>query len=342
MSSANPLHPPSNQPLGLLDKLLGFFFQPTSAHTLVPIRIATGLMIAYVHCVWLLKLDDFLGPNALVSNELWNRLHGGAPEIGVPGDSKWTYLAMTESLSWIRLHEWLGVLCGVCAALGLLTRLTMGLAWFLTLMTVHRLTGFLFGLDQIVIMLSFYLIFAQSNSLLSLDSILSKRFPKLADGWWLRIATGLNTHDLNAKALSWQNTVSTRMMQIHLCIIYFFGGLGKLRGEMWWDGSALWFAAASYEYQSNDLTWMGRYPVLVAVLTHVTLFWEVLYPAIVWPKWTRPVALLLAVAVHSGIAMFMGMITFGFMMIIANLSFVPADLMHRTCQAARRLPTPKS
>lgn len=321
----------------LASGVLDFFFRPTSAHTLVPIRIATGFMIAYVHCVWLLRLEDFFGPEALVSNELWLRLHGGDSELGIPADSKWTYLSWTESLLVVRMHEALGVLFGVLAGLGLFTRMSMLAAWFLTLMTVHRVTGFLFGLDQIVVMLSFYLSIGKSNEVGSLDRWICVRFPQLSQHWAVRMLTGLGGNAKSGSQVSWQNCVSMRLMQIHLCVIYFFGGLGKLRGEMWWDGSALWFAAASYEYQSNDLTWIGRYPVVVALLTHVTLFWEVLYPAIVWPKWTRPAALLLAVFVHLGIALFMGMITFGFMMIIANLAFVPPELMHRTYQAARRL-----
>jgi hypothetical protein len=320
----------------LASGVLDFFFRPTSAHTLVPIRVATGFMIAYVHCVWLLRLEDFFGPDALVSNDLWLRLHGGNSELGIPVDSKWTYLSWTDSLFLFRMHEALGVLFGVLAGLGLFTRLSMAAAWFVTLMTVHRMTGFLFGLDQIVIMLGFYLSVGKSNEVGSLDRWFCVRFPQLSQHWALRMLTGLGGNTKTGPQDSWQNCVSMRLMQIHLCVIYFFGGLGKLRGEMWWDGSALWFAAASYEYQSNDLTWIGRYPVLVALLTHVTLFWEVLYPAIVWPKWTRPAALLLAVFVHLGIALFMGMITFGFMMIIANLAFVPPKLMHRTYQAVRR------
>lgn len=321
----------------LVNKILDFFFLPTSAHTLVPIRIATGFMIAYVHCVWLLRLEDFFGPDALIGNELWLRLHGGDTELGIPVDFKWTYLSWTESLTFVRIHELLGVVCGVLGGLGLFTRVSMAAGWFLTLMTVHRMTGFLFGLDQIVVMLSFYLSIGKSNEIGSLDRWVFVRFPQLSQHWGMRLLTGLGGIAKSGPMDSWQNSLSLRLMQIHLCIIYFFGGLGKLRGEMWWDGSALWFAAASYEYQSNDLTWIGRYPVLVALLTHVTLFWEVLYPAIVWPKWTRPAALLLAVSVHLGIALFMGMITFGFMMIIANVAFVPSEFTRRTYQAALRL-----
>ena len=36
------------------------------------------------------------------------------------------------------------------------------------------------------------------------------------------------------------NNVATRLLQVHLCVIYMFGGLAKVRGETWWDGSAMW------------------------------------------------------------------------------------------------------
>jgi hypothetical protein len=71
-----------------------------------------------------------------------------------------------------------------------------------------------------------------------------------------------------------------------------------------------------------DLTWIGRYPTLGSILTHMTLFWEIAYAALVWPRLTRPWVLAIALLVHAGIAIFFGMITFGLMMIVANLAFV--------------------
>ena len=96
----------------------------------------------------------------------------------------------------------------------------------------------------------------------------------------------------------------------------------KLRGEMWWDGSACWFAIANLEYQSFDVTWLIQWRWLIALLSHITIFWETFYPVLIWPRLTRPVMLLCAVAVHGGIALFLGMMTFGLAMIIGNLAFV--------------------
>ena len=118
------------------------------------------------------------------------------------------------------------------------------------------------------------------------------------------------------------NNIATRLLQLHLCIIYLFGGLSKLRGDFWWEGSAMWWSVVNYEYQSLDITWLGLSPLLIALTTHGTLFWETFYPALIWSRLTRPFTLAMAVLVHGGIALALGMPTFGFMMIVANMIFI--------------------
>ena len=78
-----------------------------------------------------------------------------------------------------------------------------------------------------------------------------------------------------------------------------------------------------------DMTWLVDYPWLIALLSHVTVFWETFYCALVWPRVTRPVILATAFAVHGGIAAFLGMIPFGTAMIIGNLAFIPSSLTER-------------
>ena len=57
-------------------------------------------------------------------------------------------------------------------------------------------------------------------------------------------------------------------------------------------------------------------------LTHLTVFWELTYCVLIWPRLTRPWVLLLAIFVHGGIAVAYGMPTFGLVMLIGNLAFV--------------------
>lgn len=294
-----------------------FWFTPRQPHTLAVIRIATGLMLLYCQGVIALRLDAFLGPSAWINNATIAALHDGA---FAPADAARSYLWHLSSPAALWAHHLLTMAASACLALGLLTRLTAPLAWWCQLMLVHRMTGTLFGLDQIVTMLAMYLMLAPAGSVFSLDAVLRRRFlPQVLSN---RVVGWLFPEAAPSVAVN----IATRLIQLHLCAVYLFGGLWKARGTTWWDGTALWFAAANYEYQSLDLTWLGRFPLVFSALTHLTVFWEVFYCALVWPKLTRPLVLAMAVAVHGGIALFLGMITFGTIMIVANLAFLSPHL----------------
>jgi hypothetical protein len=299
-----------------------FWFTPRLPHTLAVIRIATGAMLFYTHLVLAFDLLSFLGPHAWVEPELARNLHNGT--FG-PADAGWSYLWWIESPRLLWAHHGVTMLLAAAMMLGVATRVTVPLSWLLQLMYMHRLTGALFGLDQITTMLAMYLMLAPCGAVFSIDAWWRRR--RLAGG--ADLSTRRARFWLPAPEPSVAANVATRLMQLHVCVIYLFGGLWKARGEMWWDGTAMWFAAANFEYQSNDLTWLSQFPLLFAALTHVTIFWETFYCALVWPRLTRPLVLLTAVLVHGGIALFLGMITFGLMMIVANGAFLEPQIWLR-------------
>jgi hypothetical protein len=297
-----------------------FWFTPRLPHTLGMIRIATGLMLLYSQLVIALRLGDFLGDNAWINNTVIASLHRG--DYG-PADAGRSFLWHLTSPAALWLCHLVTMASSACLAVGFLTRFTAPLAWFLQLMLMHRLTGTLFGLDQITTMLAMYLMLAPCGSVLSVDARLRRKMLRN------KTTTPFKLWLFPAATPSIAANIATRLVQLHLCVIYLFGGLWKARGTTWWDGTALWFAAANAQYQSLNLTWIGRFPVVFSALTHITVFWEVFYCALVWPKLTRPLVLAIAVAVHGGIALFLGMITFGTMMIVANAIFISPDWLSR-------------
>ena len=107
-----------------------------------------------------------------------------------------------------------------------------------------------------------------------------------------------------------------------MCIVYLFAAIGKLQGETWFTGEAIWRAFASHEYQTIDMTWLADHMWLVAMITLASLAWELAYPALIWPRLSRPLMMAIAVLVHLGIGLCMGMLTFGLIMIVGNLAFV--------------------
>jgi len=273
-------------------------------------------MLLYSHLIWAIDLSSFMGDDAWVNNSVARSLHDGTFGVADAGRS---YLATIDSMGLHWTHHLFAIAVTVCFAIGLMTRITAPLAWFLQLMILHRMTGLLFGLDQIVTYSAMYLMVSPCGAALSVDAHVRDRLSESgrSNAFWSWLLPG---EDPGVLA-----NIATRLLQIHLCVIYLFGGLAKARGTTWWDGTAVWYSVANFEYQSVDLTWLSDYPRVFSALSHATMFWEIFYVALIWPRLTRPLMLALAVAVHGGIALFLGMITFGTMMIAANVIFIHPD-----------------
>jgi hypothetical protein len=296
-----------------------FWFTPQKPHTLALLRLLGGAMLLYSHAVWTLDLPAFLGPQSWLTPQTVALLNQG-PDGYSYTPSFWLWIH-SPTVLWIVHLAALAVFA--LLILGLYTRVVSVLAFLLALAYCHRLTGCLFGLDQINTFLAMYLMLGDSGAVWSLDA------------WRRRRALGLPA-DVDAPP-SVSTNLAMRLLQVHLCVLYLFGGIGKMRGETWWDGSALWFAFASLEYQSLDMTWTVRHRWALALLTHLTVFWETFYCFFVWPRLTRPICLALAVLVHGGIALCLGMKTFGLSMIIANLVFVPPETVRAWLAPVRQI-----
>ena len=278
-----------------------FWFTPAAPETLALIRVMAGAMLFYTHFVWALDLSSFLGEHSWISRDAWEHMRGDALIF--------SYLWWLKSPAALWVAHLVALVVFLMMTVGLYTRVATVLAWFITINYCHRLMGAQFGLDQINVMLAMYLMLGTSGDAYSLDQ-------------WRRRRRGEETPPARVST-----NVAIRLIQLHLCVIYFFGGLAKMHGSSWWDGSATWMSVANYEYQSLDMTWLAAWPTLTALLTHVTVFWEAYYCFLVWPRVTRPLILLLAVGVHGGIALCLGMITFGVIMLVANLAFVSPNLI---------------
>ena len=282
-----------------------FWFTPADPATLSLIRLLAGAMLLYTHLVWSLGLEDFFGSGAWVSQDAAGDFRG-------PGYA-WSYFWLIESPTLLWTVHIAALIVFAMLMLGLFTRVVSVLAFFASLSYIGRVPGALFGLDQINTMLAMYLMLGPSGAYFSLDRV------------WKRWKSGA----VEPPQPSVSANVAIRLIQLHMCIIYLFAGMSKLTGLSWWNGTAMWLAMANLEYQSLDMTWMARWPRLINFMTHLTIFWELYYCALIWPRRLRPLMLVLAVPMHLGIALCLGMMTFGLVMLIGNLAFVPPAFIHR-------------
>ncbi|MEK6249700.1 MAG: HTTM domain-containing protein, partial [Planctomycetales bacterium] len=233
----------------------------------------------------------------------------------------WSHLLWIESPATLWIAHLAALAVMAMLVVGFFSRTCAVLTFLITVSYMHRATGALFGLDQINVMLAMYLMVGPCGARYSIDR-------------WLASRKQGNAPVADSVA----GNIAIRLIQIHMCVIYFFAGTRKLMGDTWWDGSAMWYSIANYEYQSVDMTWLVAWPMAIAVLTHVTILFEVSYCVLIWNRLTRPVMLTLAVVLHLGIAMCMGMATFGLAMLIGNLAFISSPLVRAVVERKKTSP----
>jgi hypothetical protein len=288
-----------------------FWFTPADPATLGLIRIMAGSMLFYTHLIWSLDLESFFGPRGWVSPQAI---------AGLPRQEwTWSYLYWIHSpnVLWIAHIAALGVF--LLLTLGLFSRTMAILGYLITVSYANRVAFALFGLDDINALLAMYLAIGPCGAAYSLDRL------------WVRWKVG----EAVPTELRTDANLSIRLIQVHMCVIYLFAALGKLMGPSWWAGWATWMSVANLEYQSMDMTWLAGWPILSSLLTHLTVWWELAYCALIWPRLTRPLMIAMAIPIHLAIALFLGMQTFGLVMLIGNLAFVSPWLVRRLLDRRR-------
>jgi hypothetical protein len=199
---------------------------------------------------------------------------------------------------------WAGLLCmGFFLWLGLFSRSAAVLAWFLHLCAAESGGLLAYGADNFMTIGLFYLMLSPLPDRHSLDHRLVKTKPKNPQllGFWRRV------------------------LQLHLCLVYFFGGLAKCLGSGWWDGTNLWrsLTRPPFDIVSPDV--LIRFKYFLPGLGISICLIEVGYIVFIWMKKTRLVWLVGILAMHVAIGLTMGMYLFALIMIILNLAAFGSD-----------------
>lgn len=278
-----------------------FWFTPRDPTLLAVIRVLTGLMLLYTHAVWGLALEDFFGRKSWLSAALVRALQADQYAYSfwwwVPTRGIW----YAHGLSLVVLALF---------TVGLWTRVTSVLSLIVAISYANRVPSALFGLDQINIMLTLYLAIGPSGDVLSVDRLLARR-RRGTEALPVQPSMGAN--------------LALRLIQVHMCVIYFFAGVSKLQGPSWWDGEAMWRAFSNLEYQSTDMTWLAWHSWAVNAMSHITILWEVFFCVLIWIRLARPLMLAGAVVLHVGIGACLGMWTFGLIMLVGCAAFLPNE-----------------
>jgi hypothetical protein len=351
-----------------------FWFTPADPTLLGLIRICCGLVVLYVHFAYTYDLQNLFGEHAWLDLQTVNEYRAESPvalpsttwedatqQLGPPRDEEQAGYIKAYSDRWgvdprqayakgqpiwsIWFHvtdpQWMQVVHSAILVtiflftIGFCTRVTSVLTWAAMLSYIHRSSITLFGMDTIMIVAVLYLTIGPSGAALSVDRLLARyRATRQA------LRNNLPVPALDRPEPRISANLALRLMQIHICIIYFVAGISKLQGELWWNGNAVWATMANYEFSpvrfqlyADFLAWLPRHrwlwETVTTGLTYATLAFEIGFPFLIWLPRLRWTMLVSAVLMHLSIAFFMGLDTFGLMMLTLVLSFVPMGAVYR-------------
>jgi HTTM domain len=286
----------------LKERLFEFLFPTESDAWLSVLRVGLGFQITFY---------------SLSLRNDWNYLFAGADSGLVNRDLAEALLSIESHfvprLGWLAplgRHLGLGdetvlsilwiclLVAGCCLMAGIFCRTSAILAWFLHLCAAKS-GGFVsYGVDNFMTIGLFYLMLSPLPDRYALDWRLRKSQPEDSQllGFWRRV------------------------LQLHLCIIYFFSGLTKCLGSGWWDGSNVWRALIRPPFNVIDPEMLVRWKYLFPVAGVCICLLEIGYPFFIWSDKTRKPSLICICAMHAGIAFMMGMYLFALIMIIFNVA----------------------
>jgi hypothetical protein len=259
---------------------------------------------------------------------------------GMPIWSIWFHV--TDPTAMAVVHA-LVVAFSICYMVGFCTRISTALLWFGSLSYIHRNPTILFGVDTMMTIILFYLMFSPCGAYFSFDRVIGKWWATAKPGvvaWWYRLLGRTAPADLappepvpDKPLPSVSANVATRLLQIHVCIIYLMAGLSKLQGGGWWRGEAIWLCLGNYEFAPMQfelymdfLRFLGSnrllYDAFMTASGLFTLVFEIGYAFLIWRPSLRWIFLAAAILLHGGIGLFLGLKTFSLMMLVLNMAFL--------------------
>jgi hypothetical protein len=291
------------------ERLLEFLFPAEADHWLAVLRVGLGFQVVFY---------------SLSLRKDWNYLFSGSASGLVTRNVAEALLSLESRfvprLGWlvalgahVGLHEetvvsvaWICLLVAGCGLLvGLACRYSAVVAWFLHLCAAKS-GGFVsYGVDNFMTIGLFYLMLSPLPDRYALDWRLREVQPKNPQllGFWRRV------------------------LQLHLCIIYFFSGLTKCLGIGWWDGSNVWRALIRPPFNVIDPEILVRWRYFFPVAGIFVCLLEIGYPFFIWHSKTRNIWLIGICAMHVGIGLTMGMYLFAFIMIVLNVAAFGPNLI---------------
>lgn len=315
----------------LWNRLLATSLHPRCLIGASLLRVLAGCVILYQYVINYAQRHYLFGPDGVFgfSDFLAQQSSSG----------QFSLYHLSAAPIWFELIYHLSIVVAMAWVLGFRTRWLSPLNYLLWMSMHNRFPQLWDGGDNLMAIVLIYAMFAEVGAHLSLDAArrLAQGKPNAPSGAWAIV------HNAALLAIAFQ-----------VCLVYGVAGLAKVRGEVWQNGTALYYALRSPDYTLPGVSRLiYENGVLLTLLAYATVAFQVAFPFLVFAhRHSRTLAVLIGISFHLAIGSVMGLVTFALFLIAADLALI-GDNEYRALGAAlgrlrsrverrlrRRLPEP--
>ena len=286
-----------------------FFFEERPVEGMALFRIIWGLILMVNLYYYIGSVEDFYGPQAILSFKTVQQMFP-YPHLNILN-----YFSPTLESVYLLLGFYFLALLGVIV--GFYTRTSLIISLICLVSLHHRNIWLLSSADFLLRLITLYLVFSPAGYALSLDKYFNRNSKKYQSG-------------LHAPWVQ-------RLIQIQLSVVYVWTAWHKVKGDAWFDGSAVYYATRLQDFYNFSIPYFMDSKWFLMFMTWSTLALEFGLGTLVWIKELRKPVIISGIIFHLGIEYTMSIPYFEIIMVALLILFFTPEELRKFVQSTKMM-----
>ena len=275
-----------------------FFFEPRPVDSIALFRILWCSVLLFTALFDLNNINDFYGPHALISLSTVREQF--------PFTHMNVFHLFNSSYESVYIVFGIYITALIFSIVGFYTRTSL-IVVLVCLTSVHQRNIWLLSSSELLMRLvTILLVCSPCGHAFSIDSLLGRKFA------------------IFRKPREW-SPWAMRLIQIQLSVVYVWTVWQKMKGDTWFDGTAVYYATRLESMKNFPVPFLLDWMPAIKLMTWGTLIIESALGTLIWFKEFRKPLILTGIIFHLGIEYMMSIPFFEIIMILLLMLFITPE-----------------